>query len=148
MEQMVMKDTPPELSPVLTRTFQSRAGELKAVREDVTMLAQNLGCGTEDVQDLVLAVDEACQNIIRHAYGEDQEGEITLNIYHEDQELVVLLRDFADSIDVELAKPRNLDDVRPGGLGTHFIAEVMDEVEFMPPPSDGGNLLRMVKRIS
>jgi len=145
---MIMKDMPAGPSPVLTRTFQSRANELKAVRKDVTMMAQKLGCGTEVVQDLVLAVDEACQNIIRHAYGEDQEGEITLNIFQEDRELVVMLRDFAESIDVEMVKPRDLNDLRPGGLGTHFIAEVMDRVEFMPPPSDGGNLLRMVKRIS
>ena len=46
------------------------------------------------------------------------------------------------------AQPRERDDLRPGGLGTHFIGEVMDEVEFMPPPADGGNLLRMVKRIA
>ena len=45
-------------------------------------------------------------------------------------------------------KPRDLDDVRPGGLGTHFMAEVMDRVEFLTPPEGGGNLLRMVKRIA
>jgi len=145
---MVMTDAPTGPIPVLSRTFRSRADELKAVRKEVTKTAQNVGCGTEDVQDFVLAIDEACQNIIRYAYGEDQEGEITLKIYHKDRELVVMLRDFAEPTDVEMVKPRDLDDIRPGGLGTHFIAEIMDRVEFMPPPLDGGNLLRMVKRIS
>ena len=53
---------------------------------------------------------------------------------------MVILRDFAECIDVETVKPRELDDLCPGGLGTHFIAEVMDQVEFMPQPAEGGNL--------
>ncbi|MGA8259306.1 MAG: ATP-binding protein, partial [Arenicellales bacterium] len=59
----------------------------------------------------------------------------------------LLLRDFAEPIDTSQVKPRPLDTIRPGGLGTHFMREVMDEVEFLPPPFGGGNLLRMVKRI-
>jgi len=50
-------------------------------------------------------------------------------------------------VDVSKVKPRDLEDIRPGGLGTHFIREVMDEVEFLRPPNDSGNILRMVKRI-
>jgi anti-anti-sigma factor len=134
--------------PILIRTFLSRPGELKAVRKDVIPTAQNRGCGTTGVKDLVLAIDEAYQNIIRHAYGDGCEGEITLTIYQIDCDIVVILRDFAECIDVETVKPRELDGLRPGGLGTHFIAEVMDQVKFMPQPAEGGNLLRMVKRIS
>jgi sigma-B regulation protein RsbU (phosphoserine phosphatase) len=58
------------------------------------------------------------------------------------------LRDFAHTVDPNLIKPRDLDDLRPGGLGTHFMQEVMDEVTFMPPPQEGGNLLKMKKRIT
>lgn len=148
MGQMAKKDAPIKRSPVLTRTFLSRPSELKAVRKDVTETARKIGCGAVDVQDLVLAVDEACQNIICHAYGEDHEGEISLKFFYQESEIVVMLRDFAEAIDAEMVKPRKLGDLRPGGRGTHFIAEIMDKVEFMPPPTDGGNLLRMVKRIS
>ena len=45
-------------------------------------------------------------------------------------------------------KPRDLNDIRPGGLGTHFMRETMDEVEFLISPDGGGNLLRMTKQIS
>ena len=38
-------------------------------------------------------------------------------------------------------------DIKPGGLGTHLMREVMDDVQFMPTPADGGNLLRMVKKL-
>ena len=61
---------------------------------------------------------------------------------------IVLIQDFADTIDVTKIKPRDLNDVRPGGLGTHFIREVMDEVAFLTPPEGRGNLLKLVKRIA
>ena len=51
-------------------------------------------------------------------------------------------------IDIEKVKPRDLSDVRPGGLGTHFIREVMDEVVFLVSPEGCGNLLKLVKRIA
>ena len=86
--------------------------------------------------------------MIRHAYGNTGVGEVVLEIRREGEDVVFLLRDFAAPVDVERIKPRDLDDLRPGGLGTHFIREVMDDVTFLPPPEDGGNLLRMKKKIA
>ena len=133
---------------ILEFAFPSQAGQLKEVRGKVRDTARLCGFGADAVQDIVLAVDEACQNVIRHAYGGSAEGEIVLEICRAGDDLVFLLRDFAEPTDVTTVKPRDLDDVRPGGLGTHFMAEVMDRVEFLPPPEGGGNLLRMVKRIA
>ncbi|HLN25215.1 MAG TPA: ATP-binding protein, partial [Patescibacteria group bacterium] len=61
--------------------------------------------------------------------------------------LVVQLIDFAPPVDVDKIKPRPLDEVRPGGLGTHFILSAMDEVAFVPPPEGAGNMLKMIKAI-
>jgi len=97
---------------------------------------------------VVIAVDEALQNVIRHAYGNRGDGEITITISRAPNKFVVHIRDYADSIDISKVKPRDLDDVRPGGLGTHFIREVMDEVSFLPTPDERGNLLRMVKQVT
>ena len=72
---------------------------------------------------------------------------IELTIERRGNELIFSLTDFAPAIDPDRVKPRDLDDVRPGGLGTHFIRRVMDETDFVPPPSGSGNLLRMVRRI-
>jgi len=121
---------------------------LKLVRRAVSEAAALCGCGETLARDLILGVDEACQNVIRHAYGDDPGGEMIVEIRRRGDELVILLRDFAPPIDVDKVRPRNLDDLRPGGLGTHLIRQVMDEVAFLPPPPGGGNLLRMVKRIS
>jgi len=134
--------------PLLSHKFFSRPDQLKSVRAKVTAAVSSCGCIGNTIQDFVIAVDEACQNIIRHAYQGQPDGEIILEIYKENDDIVVLLRDFAHTVDPELIKPRDLDDVRPGGLGTHFMREVMDEVIFLPPPQEGGNLLKMKKRIT
>ena len=64
-----------------------------------------------------------------------------------DLRLVFDLVDFAPPVEVEKVRPRPLEVLRPGGLGTHFIRECMDETGFRPPPVGAGNRLRMVKRI-
>jgi sigma-B regulation protein RsbU (phosphoserine phosphatase) len=93
-----------------------------------------------------MAVDEACQNVIRHAYG-GKPGEIVLEIERSGDRVVVWVRDFARPVDVSKIEPRPLEDVRAGGLGVHLIREVMDEWRFEPVPSGEGNLFRMAKRI-
>jgi len=142
------KDTGNEEAEVLLHlSVPSQPDRLKLVRNAVSETARFCGAGEDVIRDVVIAVNEACQNIIRHAYGGAPNGEIAIEIFRKDEDLVILLRDFAETIDVPAVKPRDLDDVRPGGLGTHFMREVMDEVLFMPPPSDGGNLLKMVKSL-
>jgi len=128
--------------------FPSEPARLRQVRDAVRRTAERSGCSADGVEDTVIAVDEACQNVIRHAYHGAADGEIVLEIYRKGDTLVIYLRDFAEAVDKDKISPRDLDDLRPGGLGTHFMREVMDEVKFMPPPADGGNLLRMVKRIA
>ena len=132
---------------VLRQRFAARAGELRAVRDAVREAALAEGCAPECAGDIVMAVDEACQNIIRHAYAGRSDGEIVIEIERAGAELVVSLRDFAPPIDPARVRPRDLDDLRPGGLGTHLIREVMDDADFAPPPPEGGNLFRMRKRI-
>ncbi|MEX0695488.1 MAG: SpoIIE family protein phosphatase [Rhodospirillales bacterium] len=125
----------------------AKANRLRLIRNAVRETASFCGFSETDTADIVLAVDEACQNVIRHAYGSEGEGDIAIEIRHRPDAMILTLRDFADPVDISKIKPRDLDDLRPGGLGTHLISEVMDEVDFLPPPIDGGNLLRLVKKI-
>jgi sigma-B regulation protein RsbU (phosphoserine phosphatase) len=135
------------LEPLLTHRLVARPERLSAMREAVAAACRVAGASEACTRDVVLAVDEACQNVIRHAYGGDPEGEIVLELLRDGTDLVVYLRDFAPRVDPGRIRPRDLEDVRPGGLGTHFIREVMDEHEFLAPESGPGNLLRMRKRI-
>lgn len=130
----------------LDQHFPARPGRLHDIRRAVAETIGALGCPDALVHDVVLAVDEACQNIIRHAYC-GQDGDIVVQVGRDDHRLVVRLIDFAPPVDVAKVCPRPLDELRPGGLGTHFIREVMDEVAFLVPPAGAGNLLQMVKRI-
>ena len=132
---------------LLQLRFPARAAELKKVRDAVRESLEGCGCSAKSTADIVLATDEACQNIIRHAYRGESDNVIELEVEHRGDKLVFSLADQAPAIDPNLVKPRDLDDIRPGGLGTHFISRVMDEVEFLRPASGRGNLLRMVRRI-
>jgi len=132
---------------VLQLRFPARAAELKGVRDAVRESVEGCGCSAKSTADIVLATDEACQNIIRHAYGGDSDNVIEIEVEREGDSLVFSLIDRAPAIDPSRVKPRDLEDIRPGGLGTYFIRRVMDEVEFARPSSGRGNLLRMVRRI-
>jgi len=132
---------------VLALRVPARPGELKGIRAAVRRCAEEAGMGEACIQDVVMAVDEACQNVIRHAYGDGQAGDIVLEVEREGGTLVFCLKDFAPPVDPSRVKPRDLDDLRPGGLGTHLIQEVMDSAGFVENPPGCGNLLRMVKRI-
>ena len=135
---------------LLEQGFSARPGELRRVREAVREALGAQPVSEEWVADVVAAVDEACQNIIRHAYGGSGEGQFDLKVERSGRDLVVWLRDYAARVDSGVLEAgRDLEDVRPGGLGTHFMRELMDEVGFVKPSSDGeGNLLRMLKRFS
>jgi anti-sigma regulatory factor (Ser/Thr protein kinase) len=133
-------------TPALDRVFPARPERLCEIRHAVAEAAGGLGCPEPVLHDVVLAVDEACQNIIRHAY-QGGDGAIRVTVGRDAMGLVINLIDFAPPVDVAKICPRALDDLRPGGLGTHFIRSVMDEVSFLPPPPGAGNLLQLIKRI-
>lgn len=126
----------------------AKADRLKMIRMGTEQAAGY--CGRDDAWtlDLVMAVDEACQNVIRHAYsGWDEPGDIVVDFIREDDTLVVHLMDFAEPVDQDKIKSRDLDDVRPGGLGVHLIKSVTDEAIFVEPPPGVGNLFKLTKRL-
>ena len=125
----------------------ARADQLQGLRAAVRDAAQRSGCAPQLTEQLVLAVNEACMNVIQHAYRDAATGEIILEILNNDGVLVFRLADFAAPVDIAALKPRALDEIRPGGLGLHLIRTVMDEVVYLPPPPGVGNLLQMTKRI-
>lgn len=124
------------------------AGKLKDIRDAVRTAVLGCGCSDAVAADIVIAVDEACQNIVRHAYADEPGGEFIVEVRRDGGCVVVLLRDFAAVVDPDTIQPRRLDDLRPGGLGTHFMREIMDDVAYQETPGTRGNLLRMVKQIA
>ncbi len=127
--------------------FPACTDRLSPARQVVRDALHALGCGEEYIDHTVLAVDEATSNVIRHAYGGDENGEVILQVLRRGNTLVIRLIDFAPPIDLATVKPRDLDDLRPGGLGTHIIREIMDKLEFIKPPRGVGNVLEMTRKL-
>ncbi len=117
---------------------------LKINRLSIKLLCEIIGFSTEESNNITLAIDEACSNIIRHAYnGPSQEPiHIKCNIYEDKIEF--LIRDFGKKVKVDQIKSRRLDEIRPGGLGVHLIKTVMDEVIYNTN-FEKGNQLTLIK---
>ncbi len=128
--------------------FSADPNRLCLVRALVKRAAEIVGCSHDLTENLVIAVSEACMNVMEHAYKGDYSGEIVLEIHNNDNCLLFRVKDYAEPIDLESVKPRDLDDIRPGGLGTHFIQEIMDECDMGHLEGGAGNYLEMIKKIS
>ena len=133
---------------LLNLRFLSDPRRLKSVRESVKTTAESCGCGSKLTSELVIAINEACMNIMQHAYKGDCSGEIILEILNNGDELEVHIKDFAAPVDPASIKPRQLDELRPGGLGTYFIHEIMDDCIYGNLDEREGNFLLMKKKIS
>ena len=140
-----------EGSLLLRMELQSNPAMLCVVRSAVTRLTERLGFSEPECRAVVRAVDEALTNIIRHAYrgqtGRPIEASFrSIRVRRDGGQrpaLEILLEDEGVKLDRTKLRGRRLEDVRPGGLGLHFIQQSMDAVEFRH--RKGKNRLRLVK---
>lgn len=128
--------------------FPARPYQLKQIRYIVQNAMQNIGYNNHDVDRIVLAVNEACMNIIQHAYKNESSGEIVLEICKCSDEILFKITDFAKPMDGCTIKGRDLEDIRPGGLGVHFMCEAMDDIKYCHRTKGTGNILEMRKKLS
>lgn len=140
-------------SLLLKMELRSNPETLCIVRNALGQLAQTFGFSETDCRAVVLAVDEALTNIIRHAYEGKPEQPIEVSFRRiqatgdgtPEPALEIVLEDHGRAVDRETLRGRELDEVRCGGLGLHFMRESMDAVEFRRRWHR--NQLRMVKRL-
>ena len=117
----------------------------------ITQAAHQAGLNDDEVFHVEMAVDEACSNIIEHAYAA-QAGDIDLACRCPlAGQFEVVIRDSGQPFDPEEVPPTNmnapadLDNLNEGGLGLYFMRKLMDEVRFEVVPGQG-NSLTMLKR--
>lgn len=106
---------------------------LASVRSMIVGLSGRIGFGEVESGHVALAVDEALANIIRHGYDQREDENIELRVWvlsDPKPGIRIIIEDEAPQIDPELMKGRDLDNVRPGGLGVHIMNEVMDACTF------------------
>lgn len=137
---LVLESSKPGLA--LSLQLPAKPNQLKWLRDSVRETVLAVGCSAEQAESIVLAISEAANNIIQHAYGHE-DGEMELDISIEQEKLLIVLRDYADTVDISEIRARALDDVRPGGLGVHFMQELMDSLIYTVPEDGRGNRLEM-----
>lgn len=120
---------------------------LRLVRRKTSEVLSEVGFDEDQRARLVLAVDEAVANVIRHAYAGCCDGRVELSFWLDADTVRIELRDYADPVDPNRIKPRDLSECRPGGLGVNLIDSVMDNWCFRHPADGPGNQLTMVKRL-
>jgi len=135
---------------MITVSFPGRFSSLDRIRKFYTTAARQAGLEEKAVNEVELAVDEATSNIIQHAYGGENKGDIECSYSIDSSGLLVIIRDFGKSFDPKVVRRPDLEsDVccrEEGGLGLHFMRTLMDSVEFSFNVH-GGNLLTMTKRL-
>jgi serine/threonine-protein kinase RsbW len=102
-------------------------------------------CGLDEdlTGKIKLAADEACANVIKYAYHGDTSRGINVKYSFSKKRISIIIEDSGEKADPEKIRGRDLDDVRPGGLGLHFIRRVFDLVEFDTKKVKGNRLLLM-----
>jgi anti-sigma regulatory factor (Ser/Thr protein kinase) len=118
---------------------------LPVVRGALGPLAAAMGCDEAESRAIVLAVDEALANVIRHAYHNRTDGIIELECRETPAELQFTLTDTGDAPDLSKICARQIACDQPGGLGTHIIQDVMDSVSYRASPM--GNCFVATKRL-
>ncbi len=118
---------------------------LSVIRMAISQVAGGMRFKEEEVKNIALAVDEACTNVIKHAYDDKHNKRIILTATVERDRLVVTIRDFGKKTNPKSFESRPLKEVRPGGLGLYFIKKIMDEVKY-DISSKLGTTLRLVKK--
>ncbi len=115
-----------------SKDFPVNTKSLKEVRDFARTIFDQSPILQSQKDELVLAIAEAAQNIIKHAYKDIDETKDTMQIKisFKDNELEIGFFDRGKTVNPENVKHRKLDDIKPGGLGTFFIQQIMDEVVF------------------
>jgi phosphoserine phosphatase RsbU/P len=133
---------------LLKRRFPARPEQMREIRSLLRSALDDAGVETAIRDKLVLAVDEACCNVIRHAYGPGSSGDIDLRVTSEAGKLEFRLLDSAPVVDPQCVRAKPLGECRSGGLGVALIDTVMDDWTLQERPDGRGNRLIMRKKIN
>ena len=100
-------------------------------------------------EELVLAIAEAAQNIVKHAYKDfpNTQDRMVVRISCKDEVLEISFFDKGKPVEESKVKHRAIDDIKPGGLGTFFIQEIMDSIKFEPGKKPWINNLVLTKQL-
>ena len=130
---------------------KSKTNNLSMIRDFVYSTALAAGITAEIIDNIILAVDEACTNIIKHAYKSLQDGEIIVKLEYSDKKFTVIIKDYGAPFSPETIPDPDLQTYyrqhRVGGLGMYLMKSLMDEVKYISIPGKY-NQVRLSKNIN
>ena len=131
------------------RDFAVNSGSLKDVRSFSRQVFEKVNIDQDLKDELVLAIAEAAQNIVKHAYkGEETDDKMEIKISLKNGELEIGFFDKGRPVDQGNVRHRKIDDIKPGGLGTFYIQQIMDAVVFKEGEKPWINHLILTKKIN
>ena len=131
------------------KDFLVRSSSLKDVRSFSREVFEKFKINEDLREELVLAIAEAAQNIVKHAYknAPDTQDKMVVQISCKENKLQIGFYDMGSPVDPGKVKHREIDNVKPGGLGTFFIQQIMDAVEFKDGKKPWINHLVLTKQL-
>tara|TARA_B100000965_G_scaffold210745_1_gene176117 strand:+ start:318 stop:731 length:414 start_codon:yes stop_codon:yes gene_type:complete len=132
-----------------SKDFIVSTASLKEVRVFSREVFEKINIQQEQKDELVLAIAEAAQNIVKHGYKgvENTTDKMQIKISLKNNELEIGFFDKGKPVVPGNVQHRKLDDIKPGGLGTYFIKQIMDEAVFKKDQKGWVNHLVLTKKI-
>tara|TARA_B100000287_G_scaffold381069_1_gene385183 strand:+ start:135 stop:548 length:414 start_codon:yes stop_codon:yes gene_type:complete len=132
-----------------SKDFIVSTSSLKEVRVFSREVFENINIPQEQKDELVLAIAEAAQNIVKHGYKgvENTTDKMQIKISLKNNELEIGFFDKGKPVVPGNVQHRKLDDIKPGGLGTFFIKQIMDGAVFKKDQKGWVNHLVLTKKI-
>ena len=132
-----------------SKDFLVSTASLKEVRTFSREVFEKINLPQEQKDELVLAIAEAAQNIVKHAYKDVAEtsDRMEIKISLKDSDLEIGFFDKGKAVIPENIQHRKLEDIKPGGLGTFFIKQIMDAAVFKKDQKEWVNHLVLTKKI-
>lgn len=129
---------------------KSRTENLSKIREFISSNASEAGFSKDEIDNIILAVDEACTNVIKHAYKYSPDEDLMIEIKYNKSAFTVTIEDKGISFDPTLIPSPDLQkyhrEHRVGGLGMYLMKTLMDEVKYMSVPGKYNRVL-LTKKI-
>jgi len=124
---------------------KSRTENLSDVREFINSLVRKIGISPEVSEDIILAVDEACTNIIKHSYKFFPDGEIIVKVKYFDNKIIITIIDYGENFQPHKIHKPDLQEYykhkKVGGLGMYLMKTLMDEVKYSSVPGKYNQVL-------
>jgi serine/threonine-protein kinase RsbW len=124
---------------------KSKTENLSLIRDFISTSAAEAGITPDVVENIILAVDEACTNIIKHAYKSFPEGELIIKTKSTLSRFIISITDFGNTFEPDTIPEPDLQKYyrqkRVGGLGMYLMKTLMDDVKYISIPGKHNEVL-------